>query len=81
MVLDVAAATVSCTGSFPQQCMQVRSRADGPWEYFFDTIEGFSYEPGYVYRIRVAVRVIASPPADGSSRAFRLLAVLSKTPG
>ena len=81
MVLDIAAATVPCTGIVPQQCMVVRSRADGPWEYFYDTIEGFHYESGFTYSIRVAVRVISNPPMDASSRAFRLLAVLSKTPG
>src|SRR5438270_599352 len=78
VVLEVAPTTVACTGSFPTTCLQVRERQDAPWQYFYDPIEGFSFEPGYHYWLRVAVRVVPNPPADGSSRAYRLIAILSK---
>lgn len=78
--LEVAPARVPCTGSLPQQCLQVRDRADAPYTRFYDTIRGFTYEPGYHYVLRVAERRVAGPPADGSSVSYRLVAVLSRTP-
>jgi hypothetical protein len=51
-----------------------------PWQLFYDPIDGFVYEPAYLYTLRVARRVIVNPPADGSSAAFRLLEILSKVP-
>lgn len=78
--LEIAPARVACTGLIPQQCLQVRERPDEPFTLFYDSIRGFTYEPGFTYRIRVGERRIANPPADGSSLAYRLVALLSKTP-
>lgn len=78
--LDVAATRVPCTGSFPQQCLQVRERADAPYTLFYDAISGFAYVPGYRYMLQVGERPVVNPPADGSSKTYRLIAVLSKTP-
>jgi len=79
--LYVAPAKVACTGMYPTQCLQVRESATAPWQYFYDSIEGFSWEPGYTYTLAVAIREIPNPPADGSSRAYRLLRVVAKTGG
>jgi hypothetical protein len=77
--LQVAPARVPCVGEGTHECLQVRERADAPWQLFYDPIEGFVHEPGYQYLLRVARRPVANPPADGSSAAYRLLAVLSRT--
>lgn len=76
--LEIASAKVPCSGFIKQECFQVRARSDAPWTLFYNQIEGFVYEPGYLYTIQVAIRVIPNPPLDGSSRAYRLLAILSK---
>jgi hypothetical protein len=60
------------------ECLQVRWTAVGPWELFYDSIEGFTWEAGHYYLLRVARREVPNPPADGSSVAFRLVKVLSK---
>ena len=78
IALEVAARRVPCVGMAPQECLQVRRHADAAWELFYDPIEGFTHEPGFQYRLLVAEREIPNPPADGSSRAYRLLAVLAK---
>jgi hypothetical protein len=77
--LEVAEQQVPCVGVAPQQCLQVRDRPDAPWTLFYDGIEGFTYEPGFRYLLRVAVREVPNPPADGSSLAYRLVDVLAKT--
>ncbi len=48
------------------------------WQLFYDPIDGFAYEPGYEYVLRVAERNVPNPPADGSSVAYRLVRIVSK---
>ena len=66
-----------CQGVGPQSCMVV----DG--EFFYDGIEGFIYEPGYDYRLRIGKHDPwgrAEPPQDAGRYAYRLLEQLEKTP-
>lgn len=42
------------------------------------TITGFSYEPGYKYRLRVKLTKLQNPPADGSDTQYELIQTLSK---
>ena len=48
------------------------------WNYFYDEIEGFDYEQGYVYDIKARKFNIDNPPADGSSLKYVLVSVISK---
>ena len=80
VLVEVAESRVPCVGVGPMECLRVRDRADGEWQLFYDHFEGFTYEPGYRYRLRVAVREVPDPPADGSSLAWRLIELVSKTP-
>lgn len=69
---------VECVGVAPMQCLVV----DG--EYFYDSIEGFEYEEGYIYRIRMerydAWPDLEEPPQDASAYGYRLVEVVSQTP-
>ena len=78
LTVEVASTRAPCVGVVPMECLQVRWNANGSWELFYDSIEGFTWEPGNRYLLRVARREILDPPADGPSAAFRLLEVLSK---
>jgi len=59
VVMDIAPQQVLCVGVGPMQCLSVRQHPDTVWTLFYDGIEGFSFEPGYQYTIRVAVRTTA----------------------
>lgn len=78
--LYIADAKVDCVGVEPRQCLRVRSSPDAEWEYFYNDIEGFAYEEGHAYTLRVDVRKVNNPPADGSSLHYLLLEVVSKSP-
>ncbi|QWX84601.1 DUF4377 domain-containing protein [Cellulophaga sp. HaHaR_3_176] len=39
----------------------------GNWNKFYDSIEGFNYQPGFIYDIRVVVELIDNPHVDVSS--------------
>lgn len=76
--LFVAEALVDCVGEGPMKCMRVRARPDAEWSLFYDSIEGFEYEEGYRYELRVEVTSVSDPPADASSKRHRLLEIVSK---
>ena len=80
LTLDVAAARVACQGAFTQECYSVREQPDSNWTLFYDSIEGFDYQSGFEYTIRVERRSVSNPPADGSSFSYRLLSILRKVP-
>lgn len=69
-----------CMGVAPMQCMQVAPSAEGPWSLFYSEIEGFRYEPGFTYELRVRKETVANPPADGSSLRYTLVEQVAKLP-
>jgi hypothetical protein len=69
---------VDCEGASPMRCMQVRGSESEEWTWFYDGIEGFEHEEGYRYELRVEVTEVENPPADGSSKRYRLVEVVSK---
>ncbi len=46
--------TVDCIGAAPQQCLQIKENLEDNWTLFYGKIEGFNYEPGYVYQLKIA---------------------------
>lgn len=71
--------TADCTGVAPMKCLQVKEKASENWTNFYTNIEGFVYEPGYEYVLKVKTEKIANPPADGSSIKYTLVKQVSKT--
>ena len=68
--VTVGPTLAKCYGVGLQSCMVV----DG--EFFYDGIEGFTYEPGYDYRLRVGKYDPwdgGEPPQDAGRHAYRLL--------
>lgn len=76
--LFVAEAEVDCQGEAPQKCLQVRESESEPYRNLYSRIEGFDYEPSYVYELRVAATPVANAPADASAVHYRLIEVVSK---
>lgn len=64
--------------SFITMCERAREREDAPWETRLDGIEGFSYEWGFIYELRVRENRIYNPPADTSSIRTELVELVSK---
>ena len=75
--VEVGPELVDCVGVGPMKCMVV----DG--NFFYDRIEGFEFEEGFEYRLRIE-RYEAypgrEPPQDASMYGYRLIEVLSKKP-
>lgn len=78
--LFVGPQLVPCVGVGPMECLQVRQSPDEEWQLFYDSIEGFDFEPGYLYELRVERHEVSPVPADGSSYRYVLIRVVRKEP-
>ncbi len=75
--------TVSCVGEMEGTCLLVQEGdmiGTDNWEnfYFSNSIEGFSYEPGFVYGLEVKKTELENPPLGGSSIKYELVEIVSK---
>jgi heat shock protein HslJ len=82
--LEVAAETKPCSHPLipDMQCLQVReityddkgvkTGTPGAFEHFYDSIEGYTHEPGVRNVLRVDRYTVKNPPADASSKAYVL---------
>lgn len=77
--LHVDREKVPCVTLIETECLRVRERESDSWQLFYNEIEGFTWEPGYEYRLRVVRLVVSNPPADGSAFRYVLMQVLSRT--
>ena len=65
---------------FPDEYMQVKEViSDEVSHMYFSQIEGFNYEKGFEYLIKVKKTKIDNPPMDGYSISYSLIEVISKT--
>ncbi|MCE4564288.1 META domain-containing protein [Maribellus sp. CM-23] len=72
---------VDCVGVGPMKCLQVQKGKQlnkNEWQNFYTQIEGFEYEPGYVYKLRIKEEKLKNVPADASSIKYILEEVIEK---
>ena len=67
-----------CEGITAQTCMLIKENKTDDWTYFYDAIEGFTYEKGYEYVLKVNISKIKNPPTDASSLVYKLVEIISK---
>ncbi|MBT8295749.1 MAG: DUF4377 domain-containing protein [Gramella sp.] len=68
-------------GLFPTLVLLVQEGDEvgsSEWQFFYDTIEGFNYQPGFVYNLKVKKETLENPPQDGSSIKSTLMNISSK---
>lgn len=80
LILNVAGQRAPCTGVAPMLCLQVRTQPGAAWQLHYGEIEGFDWQSGTEYVIRVRETPVANPPADGSSLRWVLEEVLDSGP-
>lgn len=78
-IVQIAGQRAPCTGVAQQLCLQVRTQPGAPWERHYGDIEGFDWQVGVEYVLRVRETTVARPPADGSSLRWTLLEVLDSS--
>lgn len=74
----VASQTADCTGVAPMKCLQIKEKKSENWQNLYSNIEGFTYEPGFEYTLKVRTEKVENPPADASSIKYVLVKEISK---
>lgn len=82
-ILYVNSSKVGCTGVGKMQCLQTQESETlklNDWKNFYGNIEGFEYEPGYIYKLSVKKEKLdpATVPADASTLKYSLVKVIEK---
>ena len=80
IIVNVAGQRAPCTGVAPMLCLQVRTRPGAPWQLHYSDIEGFDWQSGTEYVLRVRDLPVANPPADAPSRRWVLVEILESGP-
>lgn len=79
ITLQVKENTVPCEGVAPMDCMQVKEGNANTWSNFYSSIQGFNYQPGYLYKLSVLkTKRTGNIPADASAYTYKLKKVISK---
>lgn len=76
--LTVASQQGDCVGVMPMKCLLVKAEGQTDWQFFYSSIEGFEYGPGFEYVLEVKVDSIKNPAADQSSLKYTLVREISK---
>lgn len=80
-VWTIDAQRAKCEGVMTMQCLLVKKPGDKDFNLFYDTVDGFDYQEGFVYTLWVKAALKASPfPADASMYTYTLVKVVSKKP-
>jgi len=72
---------VACDGVGKMNCLLVQKAETtdpGNWTNFYSKIDGFDYEPGFIYKLKVREVPVENPPTDASSIKYELVKVLEK---
>ncbi len=83
-IVFINSAKVDCTGVVAMKCLQIQESETlkpNEWQNFYSTIEGFNYEPGYIYKLSITKEKLdpETVPADASSIKYSLVKVIEKT--
>ena len=80
LIVNVAGQRAPCEGVAPMLCLQVRMQPGAAWQLHYFDIEGFNWQSGTEYVIRVRELPVANPPADASSVHWSLIEILDQKP-
>ena len=69
---------VDCVGAFEQECYLEFNEERQRWEFFYDGIEGFDFEPGFIWTLKVKVVDIGTEIQDTGRYDYYLVKVISK---
>lgn len=69
---------VDCVGAFEQECYLEFNVERQRWEFFYEGIQGFEFEPGFIWTLKVSLHEREEGIQDVGRYAYRLVAVIDK---
>ncbi len=76
-ILTIGPYTQTCQGFIQQECF-LECNEQQQWEFFYESIQGFNFEPGFIYKLKVRLEDRGTKIQDVGRYAYHLVEVLSK---
>ena len=67
-----------CQGFIEQDCFMEFNHESGQWEFFYEAIQGFDFEPGFIYTLRVRLEDRGTEIQDVGRYAYHLVEIIDK---
>ena len=77
-ILIIGPYTQTCQGFIEQECYLEFNEESQEWEFFYESVQGFDFEPGFIYRLKVRLEDRGTEIQDVGRYAYHLIEVLSK---
>ncbi len=77
-ILTLGPYTMQCYGPFEQDCFMEYNEEAGRWHFFYDGIEGFHFEPGYIYTLEVRLEDRGTEIQDVGRYSYHLIKIVDK---
>lgn len=61
-----------------RDCLMIYTEDSGRWEFFYEGIQGFDFEPGYIYTLEVRLEDRGTEIQDVGRYAYHLVKVIEK---
>ena len=69
---------VDCVGAFEQECYLEFNEESQRWHFFYEGIQGFDFEPGFIWTLKVSLHEREEGIQDVGRYEYRLVEVLDK---
>ena len=77
-ILIIGPYRTTCVGAFPQKCYLEFNEESQRWEFFYESIQGFDFTPGYIYKLKVRLEDRGTEIQDVGRYAYHLVEIISK---
>ena len=77
-ILIIGPYTETCQGLIEQTCFLEFDEEAQEWHLFYENIQGFDYEPGFIWTLKVRLEDRGTEIQDVGRYAYHLVEVLSK---
>ena len=78
-IITIGPYTQRCHGAFfEQDCLMMYDEDSGSWGFFFDGVEGFDFEPGFIYILEVRLEDRGPYIQDVGRYAYHLIKIIAK---
>ena len=69
---------VDCVGAFEQECYLEFNEESQEWHFFYEGIQGFEFEPGFIWTLKVSLHEREEGLQDVGRYEYRLIEILDK---
>ena len=77
-IITLGPYTQRCQGFIEQDCFLVYNEDSSRWEFFYEAIQGFDFEPGFIYTLEVRLEDRGTEIQDVGRYAYHLVKIIEK---